>query len=135
MIRKSTNLFGNMEGVQISRAFELNVSAPLRIMNIIATLFKDKPIRIANISSGAATKAYQGWSVYCSSKAALKMASEVMGKEMESAKRDVKVISYSPGPIDTPMQVEIRKKRAEDFPDVARFISLHSEGGLISAEA
>lgn len=129
-----TNLFGSMEGAQISRSLELNVAAPIRIMNIVTTIFRDKPIRIANISSGAAKKAYMGWSVYCSSKAALSMASEVLAAEMEHAHRDVKVISYSPGPIDTPMQAEIRKKKAEDFPHVDRFVQLHNEGALVSAE-
>ncbi len=129
-----TNLFGAMEGVQISRSIELNVSAPLRIMNIVTSVFKDKPLRIVNISIGAAKKAYQGWSVYCSSKAALAMASEVMAAEMESLGRDVKVISYSPGPIDTPMQAEIRKKKSDDFPGVEKFLKLHQEGALLSVE-
>lgn len=129
-----TNLFGNMEGAQISRSIELNVSAPLRIMNIVLTVFKDKPLRVANISSGAAKKPYTGWSVYCSSKAALAMASEVLAAEMEASGRDVKVISYSPGPIDTPMQAEIRKKKSEDFPGVERFIQLHDEGALVPVE-
>lgn len=128
-----TNLFGGMEGVQISRSFELNVSAPLRIMNIVVAVFKDKPLRIAHISSGAASKPYMGWSVYCSSKAALNMASQVLAAEMESAGRDVKLVSYSPGPIDTPMQAEIRKKKKEDFPQVDRFIKLHNEGALVAA--
>ncbi len=129
-----TGALGNLDGNQISRAIELNVSAPLRLMNIVATVYKDLPIRIANISSGAAKKVYLGWSVYCSSKAALNMASEVLAGEMQANGRDVKVLSYSPGPIDTPMQAEIRKKKAEDFPPVDRFLKLHEEGGLLSPE-
>ncbi len=129
-----TGSIGHLEGAQISRAIELNVSAPLRLMNIISTVYKDKPIRIANISSGAAKKVYLGWSVYCSSKAALQMASEVLASEMQAHGKDVKVISYSPGPMDTPMQAEIRKKKAEDFPSVERFLKLHEEGSLVSPE-
>ncbi|RYF39997.1 MAG: SDR family NAD(P)-dependent oxidoreductase [Cytophagaceae bacterium] len=123
--------FGGMEGAQISRAIELNVTAPLRLMNIIVTVYKDKPIRIVNVSSGAAKKPYQGWAVYCSSKAALAMASRVLAEEMEAAGSDVRVISYSPGPIDTPMQAEIRKKKPEDFPQVERFIKLFNDGALV----
>jgi benzil reductase ((S)-benzoin forming) len=124
--------FGSMEGSQISRAIELNVTSPLRLMNIIATVYRDKLLRIVNVSSGAAKKPYQGWSVYCSSKAALEMASRVLAEEMEGQGRDVRVISYSPGPLDTAMQVELRKKKIEDFPDVERFIKLHEEGKLVS---
>lgn len=129
-----TNLFGQMEGAQITRSIELNVSAPLRLMNIVTALFRDVPLRIANISSGAAKKPYQGWSVYCSSKAALNMASQVLAQEMEGQGRDVRVISYSPGPIDTPMQAEIRKKRSEDFPGVDRFLKMHADGELVAPE-
>ncbi|MBC7659442.1 MAG: SDR family NAD(P)-dependent oxidoreductase [Chitinophagaceae bacterium] len=122
--------FGGMEGAQISRSIEVNVTAPMRLMNIVVTVYKEKTIRIVNVSSGAAKKPYLGWSVYCSSKAALAMASEVLAVEMEAAGRDVKVMSYSPGPLDTPMQAEIRKKKPEDFPQVERFIQLYNDGKL-----
>jgi len=127
-----TAFYGGMEGIQISRSLELNVAAPLRLMNILMAVYKDKPLRICNISSGAAHSAYQGWSVYCSSKAALFMASQVLAAEMEAANADVRIISYRPGPIDTPMQTELRKKKPEDFPQVDRFIQLHNEGKLVS---
>ncbi|MBC7532698.1 MAG: SDR family NAD(P)-dependent oxidoreductase [Oligoflexus sp.] len=127
-----TQPYGSMEGLQISRAFELNVTAPLRLMNIAVAVYKDRPLRIVNVSSGAAKKPYQGWSVYCSSKAALAMASEVLAAEMETAERDVRVISYSPGPLDTPMQHELRKKKPEDFPQVERFVQMFNEGKLVS---
>ncbi len=127
-----TGPYGSMEGLQISRSLELNVAAPLRIMNILASVYKDKLQRIVNVSSGASRKVYQGWSVYCSSKAALLMASQVLAAEMAAAQRDIKVISYSSGPMDTPMQAEVRKKKPEDFPHVERFTQLHNEGKLVS---
>lgn len=127
-----TQPYGAMEGLQISRAIELNVTTPLRLMNAICAVYPDRSIRIVNVSSGAAKKPYQGWAAYCSSKAALFMASEVLALEMESAGRDVRVISYAPGPIDTPMQNELRKKKIEDFPQVERFIQLFHEGKLVS---
>lgn len=127
-----TALFGEMSGDTISRALALNVAAPLRLMNLTLDLFPQTPIRIANISSGAAKKAYAGWGVYCSSKASLEMASQVLALEMEAAARDVRVITYSPGPIDTPMQGELRKKTVQEFPQVERFRSLHESGSLRS---
>lgn len=126
--------FGQMDGEEVSRALALNVAAPLRLMNLVLNLFPQTPIRIANISSGAAKKPYPGWGVYCSSKASLEMASQVLAVEMQAAGRDVRVISYSPGPIDTPMQGELRKKSEQDFPQVERFRSLHQKGALRSPE-
>lgn len=130
-----TVAFASMDGEQIVRAIALNVTAPLRLMNIVTEVYKDLPLRIVNVSSGAAKKPYQGWAVYCSSKAALAMASEVLAIEMEAARRDVRVISYSPGPLDTPMQHELRKKKPEDFPQVERFIKLFEEGKLVAPKA
>ncbi len=119
----------------LTASMQLNALAPLRLMRLVLRTFPSTPIRIANISSGAAVKAYQGWALYCSGKAALRMLSEVAALEMKSAGRDVRVLSYAPGVVDTPMQELLRALPAELFPDVDRFKNLHSEGQLVSPEA
>jgi benzil reductase ((S)-benzoin forming) len=86
---------------------------------------------LLNISSGAARKAYFGWSAYCASKAAVDRLSEALA--LEEAPR-LTVYSVAPGVIDTAMQTTIRTQSAERFPDVDRFRELHESGGLRSPE-
>ncbi|MEL7429381.1 MAG: SDR family oxidoreductase [Pseudomonadota bacterium] len=61
---------------------------------------------IINISSGAATSALEGWSHYCSSKAAALSLTRCLHKEV--AGRGVRVIGLSPGTVATDMQVAIK---------------------------
>ena len=84
------------------------------------------------ISSGAATKVYPSWSIYCSSKAALRMQAQVIAAEMELAQREVKVLCYEPGVLETPMQDAIRQVSAQKFPASDRFRGLHQRGELIA---
>ncbi len=61
---------------------------------------------IVNISSGAATNAMEGWSHYCSSKAAVLMLTRCLHKEY--ADRGVRAVGLSPGTVATEMQVQIK---------------------------
>jgi len=61
---------------------------------------------VLNISSGAAHRAMEGWSHYCSAKAASKMLTEAA--HLECAKDGVRVMGLSPGTIATEMQVLIK---------------------------
>ena len=61
---------------------------------------------IVNVSSGAAYRPLEGWSAYCSSKAGLAMLSRAI--ELETAGKGIRVFGFSPGTIDTDMQVKIR---------------------------
>ncbi len=119
----------NPEAMQAS--LQINALAPLRLMRWALQSFPHASLRIANISSGAATKAYHGWSLYCSGKAALRMMSEVVALEMQGAGRDVRVLSYAPGVVDTPMQSQLRSLDSQSFPAVERFRSLHAAGQLV----
>lgn len=62
--------------------------------------------RLVNISSGAAHAPLEGWSAYCTSKAALAMVTRALHHE-QSAK-GLKVFGFSPGVVATDMQVKIR---------------------------
>ena len=62
--------------------------------------------RIVNISSGAAYRPLEGWSAYCAGKAGLAMLTRAIALETEGA--GIRVFGFSPGTIDTEMQVKIR---------------------------
>lgn len=61
---------------------------------------------IINVSSGAATGPREGWSHYCSSKAAAHMLTKVT--HLEYCHRGIRVVGLSPGTVATNMQVAVR---------------------------
>ncbi|MFO1085189.1 MAG: SDR family oxidoreductase [Reyranellaceae bacterium] len=61
---------------------------------------------IVNVSSGAAYRPLEGWSAYCTGKAGLAMMTRAIA--LETPGRGVRVFGFSPGTIDTDMQVKIR---------------------------
>jgi 3-oxoacyl-[acyl-carrier protein] reductase len=61
---------------------------------------------IVNVSSGAAHRPLEGWSAYCAGKAGLAMVTRSIA--LETTGRDIRVFGFSPGTIDTDMQVKIR---------------------------
>lgn len=62
---------------------------------------------VINISSGAATSALEGWSHYCSSKAAVLSLTKCADKEYREA--GITVVGLSPGTVATDMQVAIKQ--------------------------
>jgi len=62
---------------------------------------------ILNISSGAATNALEGWSAYCTSKAAVLMLTRAVHGEY--AGRGIRCLGLSPGTVATDMQRTIRR--------------------------
>jgi NAD(P)-dependent dehydrogenase (short-subunit alcohol dehydrogenase family) len=61
---------------------------------------------ILTLSSGAAHNALEGWSAYCTSKAAAAMLTRAAHRE--GAGRGLRVMGLSPGTVATPMQEAIR---------------------------
>ena len=61
---------------------------------------------IVNISSGAASSPLEGWSHYCSSKAAVLMLTRMT--HLEYASDGIRVVGLSPGTVMTGMQVSIK---------------------------
>ena len=61
---------------------------------------------IIDISSGAAYRPLEGWSAYCAGKAGLAMFTNAIA--LETAGKGIRVFGFSPGTIDTEMQVKIR---------------------------
>ena len=71
---------------------------------------------IINISSGAAVKPMNGWSHYCSSKAAAKMLTEVAHHEVID--QNINIIGLSPGTVATPMMEKVRDAKINAVSDL-----------------
>lgn len=76
------------------------------LRTVIPEMLKTGSGTIINISSGAATGALEGWSHYCSSKAAVLSLTRCADKEY--GKQGIRVIGLSPGTVATDMQKSIR---------------------------
>ncbi|MCM3743677.1 SDR family NAD(P)-dependent oxidoreductase [Sporosarcina luteola] len=129
-------LIGTIDETKLTDALAVNLTAPMILSNaFISALesFEGKK-RIINISSGAGRNPYEGWGVYCTTKAGLDHFSRVVSLEQEKAKYPVNVISIAPGIIDTGMQETIRSSNPADFPLHNRFVDYKQQGHLSSAE-
>jgi benzil reductase ((S)-benzoin forming) len=128
---------GNLNNDRIHETLNLNVIAPAILTNGFLHKYyhcNDCHKVILNISSGAGKRPTDGWSLYCSSKAAVDMLSEVGSVEKQKDHQNLKIFSVSPGIVDTPMQDQIRELRKEDFSRVEEFIEYKKENMLVSPE-
>lgn len=128
---------GALTAGPLARAFAVNAVAPLRLMGALLAGAAGRPLRLVNLSSGAATRPYAGWSAYCASKAALRMAGQVAAVEASAypaglgGPADLSVVTYEPGVVDTAMQAEVRATPQAAFPALERFVELHATGRLV----
>ena len=128
---------GKINASQLSQALMLNVGAVIALTSAFVELtdnFNGQKL-VMNISSGAGRNAYEGWGVYCATKAAVDRFTEVLVKEQSTKTNPVKATSIAPGIIDTGMQSTIRSHSEEYFPNVDRFIDYKNTGKLSSPEA
>jgi len=93
------------------------------------------PGTLMQISSGASTSAYPGWSSYCAAKAAVDQWSRVAGREEAHSNRQMTVMSVAPGVVATDMQAQIRRSSTDEFPQVAKFQALRDDGALADPTA
>lgn len=116
----------------LERAMRVNYLAPLMITNALAEVahMQNRPLLVLDVSSGAACRPIRGWQAYCSSKAAYKMALDVLAAENSH----VQVVHFDPGVMDTTMQQIIREQQEADMPEVALFRAYQDEG-LLKAPA
>lgn len=80
--------------------FDVNVAAPLGLIQETLPLLKSSLGLIVNISSDAATGGYPGWGGYGASKAALDLISLTLANELAGA---VAVVAVDPGDMRTDM--------------------------------
>ena len=81
---------------------------------------------LVNISSGAATSIYEGWSVYGATKAAVDHFTEIVAAE----EPHLAVYAVAPGVVDTDMQALIRAQDEGSFPAVDRFRQMVTDGSF-----
>ena len=126
------NIMGTLDATDISRTLQLNCITPSILANEFIrhtnTLTCKK--QLVNISSGAAVKPYFGWSLYCSSKAALDMATKTIAAEQDDVENGVKTVGIYPGVVETNMQIKIRETPETNFKNVQRFIALKDQNEL-----
>ena len=89
--------------------------------------------RVLNISSGAASFPYHGWSSYCTGKAGIDMFTRCVGTEQEDQDHPVECMGVAPGIIDTSMQETIRATTDEQFIHRKKFVDYKEKGELIPA--
>ncbi|MEP3430081.1 MAG: SDR family oxidoreductase [Roseibium sp.] len=89
------------------KAIDINVKGVYHGMRVaIPHMLKKGSGTIVNISSGAASGALEGWSAYCSSKAAALSLTKCGDKEF--GEKGLRIVGLSPGTVATKMQVDIK---------------------------
>jgi benzil reductase ((S)-benzoin forming) len=124
------------DGAAIARGVAVNLIAPMVLTAAFLRLTKGWKAdrRVLNVSSGAGKKPYEGWSVYCATKAGLDMFTRCAGMEQEDEADGVRILSVAPGVVDTQMQHEIRVASPDRFRQRERFVRLKETGGLASPD-
>ena len=113
--------------------YAVNLTAPVALMGwLLRRSHANAAVRIVNVSTGAAVRAFPGLAAYGSSKAALRMAGMVLAVELDAASpaRDVSILSYEPGMVDTDMQTAARGSSRDVLPMVDFFTQAATEGRL-----
>jgi len=120
---------GNISTNDIINAVSINQTAYMQFITEIVSYIKEYDIKLSflNITSGAAKKPISGWSVYCATKCAMRMFLDVLS--LESSK-DIKVVHFDPGVVDTEMQELIRKQPITEVPMVDQFIGFKEDSML-----
>lgn len=132
-------VISNLENIavdDISKSIQLNTTTPLILSSLFIKNLENLNCKkqIINISSGAAMKPYEGWSVYCTSKAAIDMMTKVIAAEQNELENGVKCVALYPGVVDTNMQTTIRSTDKKDFKNLQRFIDLKENNELYTPE-
>lgn len=123
----------SLDPVEMNTHLVTNLISPVLLSQVCARLATEekKPLTIFNVGSGASFRPIGGWSMYCSSKAGLKMFTENTELDLQTSKnKKIKIYHFSPGVLDTQMQQTIRGLKAKDFPDVANFKKMKAEHQL-----
>lgn len=85
----------------LGQVFDINVIAPLALIQATLPLLKASQGLVVNVSSDAAVGGYEGWGGYGASKAALDLISLTLANELRP--EGVSVVSVDPGDMRTDM--------------------------------
>ncbi len=135
----SMRVLEQADPLQVASVFAVNAVAPIFLTGFVVRIAPPTtPLRIVNVSTGAAVQPIPGIGDYGSSKAALRLASMTFAAELASSERpggarpNVAILSYAPGVVDTAMQ---ESARAGDRPWNKLFVDFHAQGRLVPADA
>lgn len=117
----------------VEHHMRVNLLAPMVLTAEFIRYTRNLPVRkrVLNISSGAASFPYNGWSSYCTAKAGMDMFSRCIGTEQENMEYPVDCMGVAPGIIDTDMQTTIRGTTEEQFVHRQKFVNYKESGQLI----
>ncbi|KAM4719500.1 sepiapterin reductase a [Anableps anableps] len=124
---------GFTDMAEVDSYLSLNVSSAMCLTARVLQGFPQRPgLRrsVVNVSSLCALQPFRSWGLYCTGKAARDMMFKVLAEE----EPDLRVLSYSPGPLDTAMQLEARSKTA-DSSIKKTFSNMFAQGQLLTCEA
>lgn len=111
---------------------EVNLLGPFYLIRHGIPHLRRTAGRIVNISSGADSKAIEGWSAYCVAKAGLTHLTRLLAAE----EPDLTAVALRPGVVDTAMQAAIRRDGPGTMTTerVAYFQGLKDHGELLDPE-
>jgi len=121
----------------IHQHLETNLVSPVLLAQVVteAASVHKKSLTIFNVGSGASFYPISGWSMYCTSKAGLKMFTEATALDNKNYKNSrMSIYHFSPGVLDTQMQKQIRGFSKKDFPRVNEFKKLKTDEQLQTPE-
>lgn len=123
---------GRLSPTQVASGLAVNLAAPVALTNLLCRVFGDAeiPLRVINVSSGAAQWALPGDAVYCVAKAGLEMLTQALTAEFQAP--NFRAITVRPGVMDTDMQTHARSQPPDLMPSVELFKQFHREGRLVS---
>jgi benzil reductase ((S)-benzoin forming) len=118
---------GSLRPVDLADSVAVNLTAPMIAADaFVRALPAGTPASVLFISSGAATRAIEGWAAYCAAKAGGEMFFRVLAEE----RPDLRVASINPGRMDTGMQGVLRRS---EFPTKQSYVDAHENNLLAKA--
>jgi len=127
-----------LDATALPRIYAVNTAAPVLLMGWFQRHARPgQPLRIVNVSTGAAVTPFPGLGAYGNTKSALRMAGMIFATELEVAdseaagRPDTSILSYEPGLVDTPMQAAVRSSSIETLPIVQQFKEWAATGALV----
>lgn len=116
----------------IKTNIDINLSAPLILSSAFIRHTRNMKVekRVITVTSGASKRAIYGWSAYCSAKAGVNLFTACAAEEENDHENGVAFAAFSPGVMDTDMQVTIRSASRENFKPVDDFRGLKEDGKL-----
>lgn len=126
---------------EVSHALRVGLEAPMLLTQVfLATTLTwlDRgwhgPRKVLNVSSGLGRRAMAAQAPYCAAKAGMDHFSRCVALDEAQHPQGARVVSLAPGVIDTDMQVQLRSASGDHFPDLDRFVGLHTQGALTSTD-